>query len=167
MTNHLLTVAIGLGLTTNLVLSEVFGLAAGGVVVPGYLALYLDKPLTLALTLTVAALSYGFVRSLGSYVVLYGRRRISMAILCGYTLSVGFAEFVEPLIIETLLENGFQISRGAFPAGPLAVIGYVIPGLIAVWFDRQGLVQTLLSMFIGASLVRLGLIVLLGPEAPL
>jgi len=164
MTDHLLTVAIGLGLTINLLLSEIFGLAAGGVVVPGYLALYLDKPVPLALTLAVATLSYAFVRSLGSYVVLYGRRGISIAVLFGYTLSVGFAEFLEPLIVETLLDNGFQVSSAAFPAGPLAVIGYVIPGLIAVWFDRQGVVQTLLSMFIGASLVRLGLIALMGSD---
>lgn len=164
MNEFLLTTAIGLGLTTNLLLSEIFGLAAGGVVVPGYLALFLNKPAALALTLSIALLSYLFVRTLGSYVVLYGRRRISLAILTGYVLSVSFAEFVEPTI-QGIIGPADPTQLEATGAGPLAVIGFVIPGLIAVWFDRQGMVQTLVSMFIGAALVRLALIGLFGPGA--
>lgn len=165
MSAYLLTVAIGLGLTTNLLLSEIFGLAAGGVVVPGYLALYLDRPGALAITLIVALLSFGFVRGLGSYVVLYGRRRISLAILVGYLLSVGFSEFVEPSL--HLMLTGEEGTVGLSMTDPLSVIGFVIPGLIAMWFDRQGVLQTLLSMFIGAVVVRLSLIAILGAEAGL
>lgn len=160
MTHHILTLAIGIGLTTNLLLSEIFGLAAGGVVVPGYLALHLDRPIPLALTLGIAALTFGFVRALSTHTILYGRRRISIAILAGYVLSVAFAELVEPTVYHEMAARVEML-----PAGPIAVIGYVIPGLIAVWFDRQGVRQTLLSMFIGASLVRLALIVVLGDGA--
>ena len=38
--------SIGLGLVVSLVFSEILGLAAGGLVVPGYIALYLDQPPT-------------------------------------------------------------------------------------------------------------------------
>ena len=55
-------------------------------------------------------------------------------------------------------------------AGGVAAIGYIIPGLLAYWMTRQGIVQTLSAMCVAAVLVRLGLIVLHGGallEAPL
>ncbi|HPF70070.1 MAG TPA: poly-gamma-glutamate biosynthesis protein PgsC/CapC, partial [Candidatus Krumholzibacteria bacterium] len=38
----------------SLVFSEILGLAAGGLVVPGYIALYLDQPLRVLSTILVA-----------------------------------------------------------------------------------------------------------------
>ena len=40
----ILTASIGIGLVVSLMFSEMFGLAAGGMVVPGYIALYLNRP---------------------------------------------------------------------------------------------------------------------------
>ncbi len=51
--------------------------------------------------------------------------------------------FFEPLFVE------------------LGVIGYIIPGLIALWFNRQGVLQTLAALIITSVLVRLVLIVLI------
>ena len=48
---ELLTLSIGVGLVIGLLFSELFGLAAGGVVVPGYLALYLTQPEAVLFTL--------------------------------------------------------------------------------------------------------------------
>ena len=45
----------------------------------------------------------------------------------------------------------------------LCVIGFIIPGLIALWIDRQGLVETLAPLMTSAVVVRLAL-VLLGME---
>jgi hypothetical protein len=42
----------------------------------------------------------------------------------------------------------------------LGVIGYIIPGLIALWFNRQGVLQTLSALIIASVLVRLVLVVL-------
>ena len=60
---ELLTVSIGLGLAVGLLFSELFALAAGGLVVPGYIALSLSHPLDVALTIGVgiasAALRHG------------------------------------------------------------------------------------------------------------
>jgi hypothetical protein len=44
------------------------------------------------------------------------------------------------------------------------IIGYIIPGLIAVWMDRQGIVETLTAMTIVSVAVRLVLILTLGAE---
>jgi len=43
-------------------------------------------------------------------------------------------------------------------------IGYVIPGLIANWMDRQGVVQTICVMITTAVLVRLLLMLLNGGD---
>jgi len=50
MTVELLTLSIGIGLAASLLFSELFGLAAGGMIVPGYLALSLTRPFDLLLT---------------------------------------------------------------------------------------------------------------------
>jgi hypothetical protein len=41
-------------------------------------------------------------------------------------------------------------------------IGYIIPGLIAYWMERQGALATLMAMLMAAVLVRLVLIVAVG-----
>ena len=45
--------AIGLGLVISLMFSETLGLAAGGMVVPGYLALLIHEPLRIIGTVLV------------------------------------------------------------------------------------------------------------------
>ena len=42
--------SIAVGLVVSLLFAELFGLAAGGMVVPGYLALSLDRPADIAFT---------------------------------------------------------------------------------------------------------------------
>jgi gamma-polyglutamate biosynthesis protein CapC len=46
----------------------------------------------------------------------------------------------------------------------LQSIGYIIPGLIANWFERQGIVKTIATMMIAAVMVRLILMVIAGGE---
>ena len=46
----------------------------------------------------------------------------------------------------------------------LGVIGYIIPGLIALWFNRQGILPTISALLITSVLVRLALIALV-PDA--
>ena len=43
------------------------------------------------------------------------------------------------------------------------MIGFIIPGLIALWFDRQGMMNTLGSLATSTVIVRLVLI-LIGTE---
>jgi hypothetical protein len=40
----------------------------------------------------------------------------------------------------------------------LATVGYIVPGLIAYWMERQGIIQTLTTMFIASVLTRFVLI---------
>lgn len=162
----LLSLSIGLGLVVSLVFSELFGLAAGGLVVPGYFALFLTRPLDVAATLVAALITFFLVRLVSTFVIVYGRRRTAMMILVGYAMG---------LLISLAVETGTEAAVGAnaavaLAAGPVAplaagpatgeagVIGYIVPGLIAIWLDRQGVLPTLSALLASAVVVRLVLI---------
>ena len=66
---ELLTVSIGLGLAASLLYGELFGLAAGGMVVPGYMALYANKPIDVGLTLLAALLTFGILKGLSQIAI--------------------------------------------------------------------------------------------------
>ena len=69
MEPEILTTAIGIGLFISLLFSELFGLAAGGLVVPGYIALFWREPMAIVLTLAIAFATHFIVQLIGSVVV--------------------------------------------------------------------------------------------------
>ena len=139
----MLTAALIIGIVVSLVLTELIGLTAGGIIVPGYVALLLDRPTALLAFLLVAAVSYGMLRALGTVLMLYGNRRFAVAVLAGLTVSVG-AQWASPLFVPAYVE--------------WVGLGLIVPGLVAHQFDRQGVLPTLAMMAIAAPLVRLILI---------
>ncbi|MBD3334424.1 MAG: poly-gamma-glutamate biosynthesis protein PgsC [Candidatus Eisenbacteria bacterium] len=145
----LIAEAIGLGLVASLLFTEAVGFAAGGFVVPGYIALYLDQPLRIVGTVLAALITYIFLNLAGRFFLLYGRRMLVLAVLLGF-------------IFGALTE---RIPAIAFASGEgIAAIGFIIPGLIAYWMTRQGVVQTISAMLVAAVLVRLSLVVLHGGD---
>lgn len=170
---NLLALSIGLGLAVSLLFSELFGLAVGGLVVPGYIALYLTRPIDLAITLAAALLTFFLIRIASTFVIIYGRRRTAAMILVGYAagvlLSAALAAFHEvgaeamtPVVVPAADALAVaSAGRGLLEAG---VIGYIVPGLIAIWLDRQGVVPTLAALLTSAVVVRL-LLILTVPEA--
>ena len=144
--------AIAIGLIVSLIFTEIFGLAAGGMIVPGYFALSLNRPLELGLTAAAALVTFALVRLISSYAIIYGRRRIALMILTGFL--VGTAIRALPL----LFHDG--ATWGSSSLGHFAAIGFIIPGLIALWIDRQGLVETLGTLTTSSVVVRLVLILL-------
>ncbi|MCP4194002.1 MAG: poly-gamma-glutamate biosynthesis protein PgsC [Planctomycetaceae bacterium] len=150
-----LTVSIAIGLIVSLLFTEMFGLSAGGMIVPGYLALQLHQPITVLVTLLTACLTFAIVRLFSRYAIVYGRRRIVMMILVGFL--VGSAtRMLPPLVGDSLGSSGWV-------SDCFCVIGFIIPGLIALWMDRQGWVETLSPLLTSSIVVRLVLI-LLGME---
>ena len=141
--------SIGLGLVVSLVFSEILGLAAGGLVVPGYIALYLDQPLRILGTVLAALVTYGFVKLLGRFILLYGRRTMVFSVLAGFLFGY---------LTRYLLQANEAIGLGV-DTGMIQSIGYIIPGLIAYWMLRQGVVETLCTMFMASFIVRLALVV--------
>jgi poly-gamma-glutamate biosynthesis protein PgsC/CapC len=144
--------SIGLGLVVSLVFSEILGLAAGGLVVPGYIALYLDQPLRILGTILAALVTYGFLRILGRFILLYGRRTMVFAVISGFVFGY-LTRYV--LVFNDTMALGVDTSM-------IQSIGYIIPGLIAYWMMRQGVVETLCTRFIASFIVRLALVTAYG-----
>ena len=62
ITLNLLALAIGVGLLLTLLVTEAFGIAAGGLVVPGYMALKLMQPINFLLTILVALATFAIIK---------------------------------------------------------------------------------------------------------
>ncbi|KPJ48419.1 MAG: capsule biosynthesis protein CapC [candidate division Zixibacteria bacterium DG_27] len=142
--------AVGLGLVISLIFSETLGLAAGGMVVPGYIALMVHYPLRILGTVIVALITFWAMRFFSNFMFIYGRRRIVLVILLGFAFGWLSREF---LIIKY---QGISVEMQA--------IGYIIPGLIANWMERQGVIPTISTMIIAAVLIRMFLMILSGGE---
>jgi poly-gamma-glutamate biosynthesis protein PgsC/CapC len=143
---ELLPLAVGIGLVIGLLSTELFGMAAAGLIVPGYIALYMNRPYNLLATVAVAFATFAIVRFFSAFLVVFGRRRTALMILLGYILGM-------------LVNNWSGLMEQDF-----AAIGFVIPGLIAVWMDRQTVLTTLTSLFTISVVVRLILILAVGTE---
>jgi poly-gamma-glutamate biosynthesis protein PgsC/CapC len=139
---------IGIGLTVSLIYSELFGVAPGGIIVPGYLALGMGDPVSLVLTLGVSLLTFFVVRVLATVMIVYGRRRTALMILIGFVIG----SLVRADLGVGMLIDPFEIQ----------VIGYIVPGLIAIWIDRQGLTVTVSASLAASVVTRLSALLVLG-----
>jgi poly-gamma-glutamate biosynthesis protein PgsC/CapC len=138
--------AVGLGVILSLLFAELLGASAGGIVVPGYIAMYLHSPSQIIGTLVVSLATWGIIKLIGTFTIMYGRRRLVLSILFGFIL--GWLSRNIIILNTTVVDLQMQS------------IGYIIPGLIANWFERQGFIKTISMIFIAAVLVRLTLIII-------
>ena len=139
-------ISIGLGIFLSLILSESLGVTAGGIIVPGYIALYLHQPMQVVVTFFVAILVWAIIQGMGNVMFLYGKRRIVLALILGF-----FFGYIS--------RNFIYLSQDI---GSVEVIGNIIPGLIANWMDRQGIVRTLSVVLLTSVMVKLCVMILFG-----
>ena len=111
---------------------EVMDIYPGGIIVPAYIALYLDQPLRVLAIVLIALLSLLTYRFLSRFFILFGRRRFVMLLLLGALW--GQLLF---LVIPHVFAGATEIR----------VIGWVIPGLLANNCERQRFWATLASLF--------------------
>ena len=135
----MITEAIFLGILLGFIYYEVVGLTPGGIVVPGYIALYFDKPLVLLSTLIAVLVTLALVAGLSRLVILYGRRAFLAAVMIGFILKWA----IEILILRT-----------GWASTELVVIGYIVPGLIAHEMRKQGIWQTIVSLILVSGIVH-------------
>ena len=136
-------IAIGLGMIISLFLTETIGVMAGGIIVPGYFALYLQNPIQIITTFFIGIVTYYIIYFMSKYLLIYGRRRLILCLLLGFLIGYILRLF----IIDMSLDINY--------------IGFIIPGLIASWMDRQGVIRTISVILIVASIVHLFLILIL------
>ncbi len=138
---QLIGLAIGIGMGLSLILTETLGVTAGGVIVPGYIALYIHEPYKVIITFSVSLIVLLIIKILSQFMFIYGKRRLVLSLMLGF-----FFGYLSKIYLDSDLSS----------------IGNIIPGLLASWMDRQGVFQTMSVLIIIAVATRLILIVLLG-----
>ena len=132
---------IGIGMVLSLFLTETLGVTAGGIIVPGYIAMNLENPERLVITFGVSIITFLLIKLLSQFIMVYGKRRLVLALLIGFLL--GYLSRSENMITAGLGTTEFM------------VIGNIIPGLIANWMDRQGVLRTISTVLITAGITKL------------
>jgi len=122
-----------IGLVLALGYIALTGYYPGGIIVPGYLVLFVGQPYRMAGTFAAALLTMGAYLLVSRYLIVFGKRRLVILILFGALFSLLLSSFL-PLLFPVSVDY--------------RVIGLVIPGLIAGNFERQGIAVTTASMAI-------------------
>ena len=122
-----------IGLVVAVLYVEIMDVYPGGIIVPAYIALYLDQPLRVLVTILIAFLSLYSYQFLSRFLILFGKRRFVMLVLLG-----AFWAQIWFLLLPVFFSD---------PLG-LRAIGWLIPGLLANNLEKQKYVPTLASMFI-------------------
>ena len=144
----MIEIAIGIGMVLSLIFTETLGVTAGGIIVPGYIALYMDDPVKIIVTFLVSIIVFLIIKGLSNFMLIYGKRRLVLALLLGFILG-----YLSKLYLSDTSE-----------LYDLSVIGNIIPGLIASWMDRQGIVRTISVILITSSIVAMILIIVSGGQ---
>lgn len=128
-----------LGIVMSIIFYELTEISPGGLIVPGYIAIYLSQPTKILSTVILSLIVILVERLLSNYMVLYGRRRFGVMVIIGFIvrfiLNLGFADV-------SILSLSLSSS-----------IGYLIPAIIAQDIEKQGFMKTISSMLIVSSLV--------------
>jgi poly-gamma-glutamate biosynthesis protein PgsC/CapC len=129
-----------LGIIASIIFYELTEISPGGIIVPGYIALFIDNPMRILFTVIVSITAFLAVKLLSNFTILYGKRKFAVFIIMSF-------------LIKFLLGNFAEVTELAVSAS--LVIGYLVPGIIAQEIDRQGMTKTLSSMLVVAFAVKL------------
>lgn len=144
VSDELARLTIILGIVVSTIIYKRTGLTLGGVIVCGYLALFVGQPQHIVVTLIFAYLTYQIVyRSLQKRYMLNGRSLFEVEILVGLIFQVSWF-----MIIRLLGRINVDLAL-------LYGIGFVLPGVIAHDMGRQGPRNTLGSIMLGVFVISL------------
>lgn len=147
----MIELAITLGIVLSLIFVEILGIAAGGIVIPGYIALQLNNPDRLIGTLVISFATFLLLKLIARYTFLFGRRQLVVAILIGTILSIVSHHFLIFNTPQSTLE--------------FSAVGWIVPGLLAHWSVKQGYFKTIAMLSITSIIVRLVVILSFGGQA--
>ena len=134
---------IGIGMVLSLLATETLGVTAGGIIVPGYIAMHmtLENSIMIVVTFGISIITFLIIKTLSRFILIYGKRRLVLALLLGFLL--GYFAKLNTIALSEMTNMD------------LMVIGNIVPGLIANWMDRQGVLRTICTILITASVTKL------------
>lgn len=128
-------VTLVMGVITSMLFYERLHLTTGGAIVPAYLALGLQAPLTVATTVLAGFATHAVVEKvITKKRILYGRRKFEIEVLVGLAF-VGVV-FLVRLLVDDLTSWDVTVST----------IGFLVPGIIAHDMTRQGPDRTVIAI---------------------
>ena len=138
--------ALILGVIISLLFSEKFGIAAGGIIVPAYLAMYFGDLKIVLILYLVSFITFLIIQFiLPKFVILYGRRKFVACIIIA-------------TVFKLLLEYLFQVMP--YEIFEFRGLSIIIPALLANTYTKQGVKITVISS-LGVSIIIFGIINLL------
>ncbi|EMY79686.1 poly-gamma-glutamate biosynthesis protein PgsC [Leptospira weilii serovar Ranarum str. ICFT] len=144
-----LTLSIGVGILFGFFLWEKTGLQPGGWVVPGYVALFWRKPWIIAALVLSSILTLLIYRVSESRFLSFGQRRTAFV-------------FILSILISLTINRLAEIFLGNMSDFEYKTIGHIVPGLVALSAERQGIAKTFSAILVCSILVRFFLIFALG-----
>lgn len=130
-----------LGIIISIIFYELTEISPGGVIVPGYIALFITQPGRIIVTIFLSLATLLVVNILSNYTILYGRRKFGIMVIISFIIRLIMQMSINYLPLPDILAT--------------SSIGYIIPGIIAQDIGRQGIVKTVSSMILVASLIKL------------
>lgn len=124
-------VVLALSVFLSLLVEEFIGVSAGGLIVPGVLAMNYNSPDIIIYIYFLSFVVFLIVFQIFSrHMILYGKRKFAMSVLVSLLFKLIFDQF--------------------FPIMPLATVGFrgvgtITPALLANTYDRQGVLYTIPS----------------------
>jgi len=144
VSDQLARLTIVLGIVISTIIYKQTGKTLGGVIVCGYLALYIGQPIHIIITLAMAFFTFQIVHNyLKKRYMLNGRKLFEVEILVGLVLQVFWLTIIR------------LFTRTNIDLAGLYGIGFVLPGVIAHDMGRQGPLNTLSSILLGVLVVSL------------
>ena len=130
---------IVIGIIIALFVYERLGYSPGGIITAAFVALYVRHWEFVLCTLLISGASAVIVHVLSHYMAVYGKRLFAVSVLVALLLGLSVSSVV-------------HIYAGD---REFAVIGHIIPGLIAKDIYSQGVVATLASLALTVGLIRM------------
>lgn len=125
-----------LGIVLSIIFYEITEMSPGGLIVPGYFALFLNDPKRIIVTMIVAMFSVFFVRILDRYLILFGRRKFAIYIIVSFLIKL----FLKKLDLNVLIGG--------------EVIGILIPAILAQDIDRNKIYRTIPSLIVLSIVIK-------------
>lgn len=126
-----------LGIILSIIFYEITEISPGGLIVPAYIAFYLDNPQRVIITILAGILTFLIVKFISNHAIVYGRRKFALCIMISFIIRVVLKYF------NIYIVNEYEL----FILGG-SIIGVIIPGIIAQEIDRHGMIRTISSLLI-------------------
>ena len=125
------------GIILSIIFYEITEISPGGLIVPAYIAFYINTPQRIIITIIAGILTFLIVKFISNHTIIYGRRKFALCIMISFMIRFILKYFN----IYIVNEYEIYILGGS-------VIGVIIPGIMAQEMDRHGIERTVSSLMI-------------------